>query len=172
MSCNTALRCSMRVSLKMLQSMQYRELTGMWWTSSAVFQQHTDAPRKQASMILNCGLLGCMAPVCHKGTRPSISMECQAYAQSAAYADVGCKVSRTCMHCSRPMSWVAQLCSSVQRPSRLESMVSTSSRETGALFIAIAVLSDPELLRCAVVTNIPLTVISRLRSQTFGSDSL
>lgn len=77
----------------------------------------------------------------------------------------GACMSNTCMHCSRPMSWVAQLCSSVQRPSRLDKMVSTSSRETGALLTANAVLSAPGLLRCDVVTNIPLTVISRLRSQ-------
>ena len=64
------------------------------------------------------------------------------------------------------MSWVAQLCSSEQSPSRLDRTVSTSSRETGALLAAITACSVLGLLCCAdVVMNIPLTVISRLHSQ-------
>lgn len=73
------------------------------------------------------------------------------------------------MHCSRPISCVAQLCSSEQRPSRLDRTVSTSSRDTGAL-LAIAVLSKIGLLPCDdVVTNIPLTVISRLQKSWIAS---
>ena len=76
----------MRVSLKMLQSVQHRELTGMWWTSSAVFQQHTDAPRKQNSMNLHECLTG-MHGFClsqrdstkHKHGVSSIRTECSQY---------------------------------------------------------------------------------------------
>ena len=79
-------------------------------------------------------------------------------------------MSRTCMHCSRPVSCVAQLRSSEHRPSRLDRTVSTSSRDTGALFAAIAVPSVRGLLCCVdVVTNIPLTVISRLHMSGYVS---
>ena len=73
------------------------------------------------------------------------------------------------MHCSRPVSWVAQLRSSEHRPSKLDRTVSTSSRETGAFLAAIA--SAFGLPCCVdVVTNIPLTVISRLQMSGYVSE--